>query len=120
MKFIAKRGFANVPAMKRFIRVEELTEHPGHIQKWHRFEIGTAVDFNGLSDNDKELVAHLFSAQVIGEAANKEVVAKVEAEIEADKKRAAADAKLNAKAAGTSVIDALTALLAKALAAPAK
>jgi hypothetical protein len=95
MKLIAKRDFANVPAL----RLQLTGETPGFVHenivhKGHRFEIGTAPEFKNLHPSEKEVVTQLIAshAAILDIAPNQAAIAVIVAEVAAEAKRAAAAA----------------------------
>jgi hypothetical protein len=97
MKLIALRSFRNVGEK---IKVENAL-HPLHVEKGQTFEIGAAPTLQQLRKSDREsaeLAAALIMARVATEP-TPETVAKVQTEIEADRKREARHAELDSAAA---------------------
>ena len=126
MKFVAKKDFANAPALG--LKLTEKTPgfvHELHVHKGHRFEVGSTDIFDDLKPNEKDVVAQLIAGKsaVYDSTANKSVIAKIDAEVEAD---AAAEDKRKEKAAAAEsitvagVLAALPEMIAQAVAAANK
>jgi hypothetical protein len=91
MKFIAKRDFYRVPALKRLTIIDACkgatkdAPHPNHIHMGAIFEMApTAKDESELqlgNDPEKQLVAQLRYAGCIGDAADPKVVPRVEQDV---------------------------------------
>ena len=111
MKFVAKKDFANVPALG----LKDL-EIPTHVPKGYRFKIGTADALGELSESDKQLVAQLVVSKAAipddGDKFNISAIAKVDAEVKSAKDAAAKVPKaqtaeeLIASAVATALIEA--------------
>lgn len=122
MKWIAKRNFYRVPALKD-VKLGEYAEgaikskNPLDIPQGAFFELGDAKDEADLqlgNDPKKLLIAQLRYAGCIGDAADKKVVETVVAKIAERNKREAAAEKLAKTQDGSAILAAFEALLAKA------
>lgn len=87
MRLIAKRDFRNVG---NAIEIENPI-HPDHIHKGATFVVGQSDDtpYEKLSRQDKEFVALLNAADCLADGADPAIVAKVNAELARDKRKAA-------------------------------
>ncbi len=87
MKLIAIRDFSNNVPDKLDIK-DAL--HDRHVHKGAIFTVGDELPFDKLTKPDQALVALLNYSKCVGDATNKDVVARVQAEIAAEKKAAEA------------------------------
>ena len=92
MKFVARKDFANVPSLK--LPLTKSTPgfvHELHVHKGHRFEVGKAETLE-LEDNqsNKVIIAQLIVSKsaVIDNEKNKPLIAKIDAEVAAERKQA--------------------------------
>ena len=90
MRLIAKKHFYRTPQLADVKLDKPL--HDKVIHKGAIFDIGTKPAFEDLSRDDKKLVATLRVAGCVGDASDSEVVARVKAEVDVDRKREARDA----------------------------
>jgi hypothetical protein len=96
MKLVAKRDFANVPALR--LKLTEKTPgfvHENIVHKGLRFEVGPSDDFKNLHPSEKEVVTQLLSANaaILDISANAAPIALIDTAVAAESKRAAASAK---------------------------
>ena len=115
MKLVARKDFANVPALG--LKLNEKTEgfiHENHVHKGHRFEVGSTDIFDDLKETEKVIVAQLMVSKsaVINNDSNKHVIAKIDAEAKIER---AAEKSASEKAA-TSLPELIAAAVATALA----
>ena len=111
MEFIATCSFRNVGGK---IKIENAL-NPEHVHKGAIFDIGTAETLKGLAKEDQktaELAARLIMAKC-AEPATPETIARVEAELEQERKRAERENKANAAAKLQAVGIGFQELLAK-------
>ena len=94
MKLIAKKNFYKTPQLAD-IKIDKPV-HDNVIHKGAIFEIGSKPAFSDLSRDEQKLVATLRVAGCVGDASDSEVVARVKAEVDVDRKREARDAVLAA------------------------
>ena len=126
MKYIAINDFSN-PAnspVKLSGDQKHKTDAKGqplkhHIHKGAQFEIGQAPEFASLTPAEKVLVAHLMVSGKIAEATDAKVKA-VNAEVESDAKRDAADLAASKAVSPVTVAEVLAQLPALVAAAVAK
>ena len=94
MRFIAKKHFCRTPQL-----ADVKLDKPIHDKMIHKgaiFEVGSKPAFEDLSRDDQKLIATLRISGCVGDASDSEVVARVKAEVEVDRKREARDAVLAA------------------------
>jgi hypothetical protein len=87
MRLVACRNLFKVPSMAS-IEVKG-SPHSRHVPKGSVFEIGTAPDMKGLTRDEKNVVALLVTSNGAADASDEKLVARVLAEVEAEKKSAA-------------------------------
>lgn len=117
MKLIATKDFANVPALGLSIKD---AQHPAHIHKGATFEIGKEATLGKLTKSEQELVATLIVSEVAGDASDEKLVKQINAEVEAETKKAKASVKVDDSVSNANLVATLTKLLEKAATAPAK
>lgn len=129
MKFIAKRDFYRTSELAEVEIVDACkgatkdSPHANHIHRGAIIELGkvtSEAELQTKNDPQKLLIAQLRYAGCIGDASDKDVVKRVEADIETDRKRDETVAKRNAQTSSDEVASKLLALMTKAAAAPAK
>lgn len=115
MKFIVKRDFYRTKQLKDVKIVGGckgaliISPHENHIQIGAFVEIGDAKTEIELQRDDKaQLIAQLRYAGCIGNAADEEVVKRVENDIATATKREKTASVLDKKAAGEQLVEALT------------
>jgi hypothetical protein len=109
MKLLATRSFANP---KRQLQIEN-AQHPDHVHKGAIFDIGGDVPIKKMRREDAELIGRLSLAKCVAEP-SPENIAKVEAELAVERKRAEREereqqAALNAPAAFATMLQNLLA-----------
>jgi hypothetical protein len=84
-KFVAASDFRNPDVEKIDVGADKI--HDLHVHKGARFEIGGGLPFEKMTAADKRLVSELNAAGRIVYDEQKELVARIDAEVEADKKK---------------------------------
>ena len=116
MKLIAKKHFANVRSLG--LAIDSKTEgfqHKDHVHRGHRFDVGTGEIFADLSSEHKELIGKLLDSRsvLLDNDENKAVVAKLDAEVKAERELAKKVAPKEATV--TDILSALPGMIAAAL-----
>ena len=85
MKLIATSDFRNPDPL--ILEAEDSLLHESHIHKGCRFSIGGNLPFEKLSASQKKLIVELNVAGRIIEESQKELAARIDAEVELEEKK---------------------------------